>query len=83
MQPIGAYITVLSREAARNQQPARVAKRDADPDPEPRPGIGQRVRKLFSARPRIAREPDFAASRTWLDGVVPRLTAYPSASLYR
>ena len=83
MHPLGAYALLLNRESIRNQQPDYAANPDATPDPAPRPGIGARIRRALADRPRIAREPEVAASRGWLDGVLPKLSAYPMASPYR
>jgi hypothetical protein len=83
MNAIGAYAVVLSREAARQHGPARPTNGRDGVDREPRPGLGERVRKLFGSGPRILREPGFAASDTWLDEFVPKLTAYPYPNAIR
>ena len=69
MNAIGAYIINRSREAGRDPESGYPANDPLDGAPEPRPGLGARVRKLFRPRPRVAREPGFAASSAWLDAV--------------
>ena len=69
MNAIGAYI--IARDQGAGWKPAS-GYPDNDPmegAAEPRPGVGARVRKLFGPRPRVAREPGFAAASDWLDDV--------------
>ena len=83
MNAIGAYGIVLAGEAGRRQRDSYPAD---EPKPEGRgskgPGLRGRVRKLFGAK-RVASEPGFAASRSWLDDFIPKLGAYPVQQSYR
>jgi hypothetical protein len=48
------------------------------PDSIARPGIVRRLLDRLGG-PAVLREPGFAASSGWLDGVVPSLSGYPLA----
>ena len=77
MNAIGTYIIARNNGAGRNAESGYPDNDSLEGAQEPRPGIGARVRKLFRPRPRIAREPGFAASSDWLDDFMPKLSAYP------
>lgn len=83
MNAIGAYIIARNKGAGWKPESGYPDNDPLEGAPEPRPGIGARVRKLFRHRPRIAREPGFAASNAWLEDFVPRLHAYPYQQTYR
>lgn len=53
-------------------------KRHRRPDPIARPGLVRRLLDRLGG-PVSLREPGFAASAGWLDGVVPALSGYPQS----
>lgn len=81
MNALGAYLITKSLEGRPTPKGGYPANDPLDGAPEPRPGLGTRVRKLFP-RPRVAREPGFAAAN-WLDDVIPKLSAYPYPNTLR
>ena len=83
MNPIGAYIIFRDRGTGRNAESGYPDNDPLEGAPEPKPGLGARVRKLFGPRPRVAREPGFAASSDWLDEFMPKLVAYPYPNAIR
>jgi hypothetical protein len=82
MNAIGAYLIVRSKEAGQNPGSGYPASDPLDGH-TPRPGLGERVRKLFRPRPRVAREPGFAATHSMLSDFVPQVRAYPYPPTYR
>ena len=83
MNAIGAYIVARNKGAGHDPESGYPDNDPLEGAPEPRPGIGARVRKLFRPRPRVAREPEFAASSDWLDGFIPKLASYPYPNAIR
>ena len=82
MNAIGAYGIVLAQEAGRRQRDARPADDRPEGGRTQGSGLRARVRKLFGTK-RVASEPGFAATTSWLDDFVPQLRAYPVQQLYR
>ena len=82
MNAIGTYLVVLSMEANRNSGPSYPVN-DPLEGREPRPGLRERARKVFRARPRVVREPGFAATHSMLSEFVPQIRAYPYPPTYR
>jgi hypothetical protein len=82
MTPIGAYLIVKSRETDQTPE-SRYPVNDPVGGGAPRPGLRERVRRALRPRPRVAREPGFAATHSMLSDVVPQLRAYPYPPTYR
>jgi hypothetical protein len=82
MHAIGAYGIVRAQEAGRKQPDARSADDRSEGGREHGLGLRARVRKLFGGK-RVAREPGFAASSSYLSDFVPLVRAYPYPPTYR
>jgi hypothetical protein len=83
MNAVAAYFIVKAQEAGRKQGSEYPENDPMNESPKPRPGLGARVRRMFRPRPRVVREPGFAATHSMLSEFVPQLRAYPYPPIYR
>jgi hypothetical protein len=82
MNAIGAYGIVLAQEAGRTQRDAQPADDRPEGGRTQGSGLRARVRRLFGSK-RVAQEPGFAASSSWLSDFLPSLNSYPYPATYR
>ena len=77
MHPSSVHVLAfLAVEAVRRDVTDPRKRHRVAPDPITRPGLVRRLLRQLGG-PAVIREPGFAASTGWFDGVTPALSGYP------